>query len=336
MQRMTALRSRGLFAVLLTGLVLAFSSCKKDEDNTPAPPTIYSLISTGNQFTILKKALVKAGLNGPLSQPGNLTVFAPTDAAFRAFGYADTNAINNIPATQVPLLVAVLQYHVIGSKVESSAIPAAVNTPQQTLGGLPLYVTKAASSTTSSATSTSISVNGARVVSLDGQASNGAVHVIDRVLLPPVLGNIAATLQGIPTLFPTYSFTFLQAAVAKAGIGGALIANGPLTVFAPTDAAFTAANPNIKTVEDVNALPAATLAQILSYHVINNARAYTPLITNGQSLTTLQGGTITAATSTTGITVTGRGNNSTASRVIGPDLSATNGVIHVIDRLLLP
>lgn len=332
----TSGRQWGLLSVLLIAIVVSISACKSNDDNTPAPKTINDLISTGNgttnQFTIFKKALQLANLSGPLSQAGTYTVFAPTDAAFRLFGYADTNAIKAPSAA--PLLAAVVQYHILSTRLEASAIPTAINTAQQTLSGGTLYTSKV---TSTSGTSTSISVNGARVVSSNSDASNGVIHVIDRVLLPPAFGNVVATIQGIPSILPTASFTFLQAAIAKIGTTAvsSLTSTGPITVFAPTDAAFTAAVPTIKTAADVSAMTAQQLTAILSYHIVPG-RIYTPTVTNGTSLTTAQTGTVTLGTSTTSVTVTGKGNGSTASNITGPDITATNGVVHIIDRLLLP
>ncbi|MFD2933113.1 fasciclin domain-containing protein [Spirosoma flavum] len=321
-----ARRKWALLAALLITLTFSFSACKKADNSTPTLSTIGDIINTGSNFTLLKVALVQAGLDGALAQPGTYTVFAPTDAAFKAFGYADATAIKAIPAD---LLKTVLQYHVLTTRVGSSDIPAAINTSQQTMAGLPLYLSKATSTST---TSTTLSINGAHVLQADGPASNGVIYAIDRVLLPPVFGNIAATIQNIPLLLPGASFKLLQAAVTKAGIVTQLTAAGPLTVFAPTDAAFKAVG------YDSAAIAKATvpmLTNILSYHVLNS-RTYTPLIMNGASLTTLQGGTITAGISTTALTITGKGNGGTASNITGPDITATNGVIQIIDRLLLP
>lgn len=318
----------GLFLSWLTVLSVVFSSCKKQDTAVPTLSTITDLINTGSKFTLLKAALVRAGLDGALSQPGTYTVFAPTDDAFKAFGYVDAAAINAAP---VDLLKSVLQYHVLGTRLESASVPTALNTAQQTL--LPtgvVYISKVLSGT--STTSTKLSINGARVVQADGQASNGVVYAIDRVLLPPLFGNVVATVQNIPLLLPSVSFKLLQAAVTKAGVSTALTGTGPITVFAPTDAAFMAVGYDSTTIAKASA---ATLANVLSYHVLNS-RTYTPLITAGSSLTTLQGGTITAGASTTALTVTGQGNGTTAANIIGPDVTATNGVVHIIDRLLLP
>lgn len=326
----------GLYIALLTGLTLIFSACKKQEDNPPTLQTINEIISTGSRFTLLKAALVRAGLDGTLGQPGTYTIFAPTDDAFKAFGYADAASINAAP---VDLLKSVLQYHVLSTRLGASSIPTAINTPQQTmLATGTVYISKitsassttATSTTATSTTATIISVNGARILQADGQASNGVLHAIDRVLLPPLFGNIVQTIQGIPQILPTTSFKLLQAAVAKAGVVSSLTATGPLTVFAPTDAAFKAVGYDSTAIAKATA---ATLTNVLSYHVLNS-RTYTPLITSGSSLSTLQGGTITAGASTTALTVTGNG--TTASNIIGPDITATNGVVHIIDRLLLP
>lgn len=317
----------GFLVVLFTLLTVSFSACKKEDTPATPVPTINELITGGNNFTLLKAALLRAGLDGTLNQPGTYTVFAPSDNAFKLFGYADVNAINAAP---VELLKTVLQYHVIGTRIGASDVPTAINTSQQTVAGLPVYISKVASS--SAGTSTIISINGARVLQADGQANNGVVHAIDRVLLPPIFGNVVQTIQGIPQLLPTASFKLLQAAVAKTGLVTQLVGAGPITVFAPTDAAFKAVGIDSAAIVKT---PAATLATILSYHVLGN-RTYTPTIANGSALTTLQGGTVTAGVSTTALTVTGKGNGGTASNIGGPDITATNGVVHIIDRLLLP
>ncbi|WP_460911749.1 fasciclin domain-containing protein [Spirosoma areae] len=329
-QHAPILRRWGLFLSVLSALTVAFAACKKQESDTPALSSLTELVNTGSRFTLLKAALARTGLDGTFSQAGTYTFFAPTDDAFRAFGYVDAATINAAP---VELLKAVLQYHVLATRLESLAIPTAVNTSRQTL--LPttsVFISKVSSGTTSGASSTTVSVNGARILQADGQASNGVIYAIDRVLLPPVFGDIVTTLQSIPLLLPTASFKLLQAAVAKAGIGSSLTATGPLTLFAPTDAAFQAVGFDSVMIAKT---PATTLASVLSYHVLNG-RTYTPLITRGGSLSTVQGGTLTVGTSTTALTVTGKGNGSMASTITGPDITATNGVVHIIDRLLLP
>lgn len=316
----------GLLLSLVAVLSVLFSACKKQDNNPPTLPTINELITSGSQFALLKAALTRAGLDATLGQAGTYTLFAPTDAAFKLLGYADVNAINAAPAA---LLKTVLQYHLLGTRLASADIPVGVNTPEQTLAGMPLYVSKVTSAT---GTSTTVSINGARILQADGAASNGTIHVIDHILIPPALGDIPTTIQNINVLLPSASFKLLQAAVTKAGVGSSLTATGPLTVFAPTDAAFQAVGFDSAAIAKA---PVATLQNVLSYHVVSG-RVYTPLMTKGSSLSTVQGGTITVGGSTTAVTVTGKGNGTTASTIIGPDVSATNGVVQIIDRLLLP
>jgi len=222
-------------------------------------------------------------------------------------------------------LASILQYHVLSGSVAASAIPAGQSAQQTVLttNGT-VYVSKAASGTTG----TGVSVNGARVVEADVRASNGVIHIIDRVLLPPT-GNILAIAQADTTL------SLLVAAALRGGaaVTGALGGTAPLTVFAPTNSAFRAAG--FANAAAINAAPVATLTNILTYHVVPGVRAYSPTLISGP-ITTFQTGTITAGVSASAVTVTGRGNGTNASRVTTPDINATNGVIHKIDRVLLP
>lgn len=334
-QILSASRKATLLLALCTALNLSFSACKKEDNPVTGPLTINEQINSNDNFTLLRAALAKAGLNTTLGAAGTYTLFAPTNAAFQAFGLTSEAIINLAPVSTIQ---AVLQYHVVGSKITTFA--SATNTAQQTL--LPntsLYITRPVAVTTSGTSTTAVAVNGARIAGASSEASNGIIYPIDRILLPPVYGNIPSTLTSIPTIYaliaPTagISFRLLTQAATRAGVGSALTAAGPLTVFAPTDNAFRAAG--LDSVAIANT-PVATLTNVLSYHVLNNSRIYTPMITNGTSLTTLQGGTITANISTTAVTVTGTGSTSAVATIIGPDVTATNGIIHIIDRVLRP
>ena len=330
-------RKTGFLLAALTALTLSFSSCKKEDTTTPVVPTIKEQIDSGPQFTLLKAALAQAGLDVTLSAAGTYTLLAPTDDAFKAFGLTSEAVIKLAP---VDLVKSVMQYHVLGTTLAASAIPVATNTAQQTLFPLgSVYLTRPVAVTTAGTSTTTISVNGAYILQSDIPASNGVIHVINRILLPPVYGTIPNTIAQIPTIYallaPTagISFKLLQQAVTRAGTttASSLSATGPLTVFAPTDNAFKASGFDSTVIANT---PAATLATVLGYHVISS-RLYTPMVTNGASLTTLAG-TITAGASTTSVTVTGKNNKGIASNIIGPDVTASNGVIQIIDRLLLP
>ncbi|MBD2753467.1 fasciclin domain-containing protein [Spirosoma validum] len=332
-------RALSLSLTLFIALTVFFAACKSDDPTTPTAQTIMEQINGNSNFTLLRAALVKAGLDGTLGGSGTYTLLAPTNEAFNAFGLTSEAVIALAPAD---LVKSVLQYHVLTTKLESSAITSTTNTAQPTqftavAPGNSVYFTKPVAVTTATASGTTISVNGAYIQQGDVQASNGVIHVINRILLPPIYGNIPNTIGSIPSIYALLapsagiSFKLLQQAVTRAGIGGALTGTTPITVFAPTDNAFRAAT--YDSTKIANTAP-ATLATVLGYHVVSG-RVYTPIVSNGASLTNAAG-TLTIGKSTTAITVTGRGNTGTASNIIGPDVTATNGVIHIIDRLLIP
>lgn len=184
-------------------------------------------------------------------------------------------------------------------------------------------------------------MNGARVTTADVRANNGIVHIIDQVLMPPA-GNILSVAAADTSL------SYLVAAAQRGGaiVTDALSGSTALTVFAPTNAAFRAAG--YATPAAVQAIPAATLTGILTNHVVANARGYSPTLTNGATLTTAGGGSLTVTVGTgTALSVTSRGSSGTASSVLSNtvmsgtlmqnrDVTATNGVLHKINRILLP
>lgn len=311
-------------STLLIAFVVTFTACK-DRGNTNTLPTVGNVAQfiESNKFALLSAAINRAGLTTTLSGAGPFTLFAPTDDAFRVAGFADAAAINAAPVERIQQLI---QYHVIGASLPLSAM--AVGQTAQ-----PTSLTMAASDNTIYISKTStgaVSINGARVVQADGQATNGIIHAIDRVLTP-ALGNVLRLAQ---------ADTSLSLLVALAGRGGpavvtALTGTAPLTVFAPTNAAFRSAG--ISDTAAINKAQVTAVTSILNNHVVPGARAYSPTLTNGATVSPVGGSslTITVGTNNT-LSVTSRGNGATASKIITPDISATNGVIHKIDRVLLP
>lgn len=305
---------------LLVVLSTAFYGCKDDENPiiTTPPQNINDLVAGSNQFTLLRAAITRAGLGATLSGAGPLTVFAPTDSAFRAAGYADAAAITAAPAATINNL---LLYHVVsGSAVTAAAIPTVQTAyPTSVSGNAPIYVSKG----------TGVSVNGARVQQADVQATNGVVHVINKVLMPPA-GTVLAIAQADTTL------SFLTAAAMRGGptLTAALAGPTPLTVFAPTNAAFRLTPYN--SLSAINAANPTTLAAVLTNHVLAPARAYSPTLVRGP-VTTFGGGSLTVTLgSNNAITLTSPGSATNAATVTTPDINATNGVIHKINRVLLP
>lgn len=304
------------------GLVMAGSvlvSCNDDDDNqgiAPNDQTIAGIVTSNSSFSTLSQAVTKAGLGATLSGNGEFTVFAPNNAAFEASGIT-SSTLATLTADQTK---DILLYHTLASKVASSAVPAGPNAKVTTAQGDPIYVTKDARG---------VFVNGWKVNQADIMASNGIIHSIERVLLPAP-GNLVETAQGNENL------TYLVAAVVRASQGNTNVANvlastEGLTVFAPTNQAFI--NAGFPTIASIQAADPDVLTSILTYHVVG-ARAFSSDLTNNQALNTVQGGTLLVNIGNQ-VTIKGR-TNSTASTVIAPNVLATNGVVHVIDQVLLP
>ncbi|MEJ5964050.1 fasciclin domain-containing protein [Pedobacter immunditicola] len=303
-----------IFALVATVL---FSSCKKDQEEMIQDKTIVEIVNSNSNFSLLKAALSEAGLIDVLAANGPFTVFAPTNEALIAAGL-DTDA--KIKAVPVETLKKILLYHVLGQRVPSSAIATANNTSVKTAADLDVFITK---------NSTGVFVNGASVSQADIMASNGVIHVINSILMPPA-GNIVEVAQANP------NFSFLVAAVLRASQGSTNVAQvlsgaGPLTVFAPTNQAFI--NAGFADIAAIQAAEPAALTSILTYHVIAS-RVFSSDLTEGAKPATVNGATVN-------ITLTGgakvKGNkNATASVILPANIVTTNGVIHVIDQVLLP
>jgi len=281
---------------------------------------VSSLTATVNgnaNLTFLAAAINRAGLGADLSQ-GLLTVFAPSDEAFRAAGFANVAAVN---AAQPADLKRILQYHVIGSRIDKSAFPTAVNTSYQTLlpnARLSVFKTQAGV----------VTVNNALITQADIPATNAAIHIINRVLTPP-------TLTVVDLAKGNQDLTLLVAAIDRAGVQNTLASspeNG-FTVFAPTNAAFRAAGYADEAA--VRAADPKALADLLNYHVLTT-RAFSQTLPNGAELVTAQGGSIRITNADGKVTILGKGNGTSAANVTLADQVTTNGVVHVIDRVLLP
>jgi uncharacterized surface protein with fasciclin (FAS1) repeats len=262
-------------------------------------------------FQLLSFAIARAGLANELNDPGfAYTLFAPTDEAFAALGLGTRQAINDVSMEK---LKAILLYHVLEGRVQAAQVPTTY-TALTMLSNQKAYIIRRGAS---------VFINGTPIVAADIAAKSGVIHAIDRILLPPV-GNIVEVAAANP------NFTYLVAAVQKAGLVNALAGAGPLTVFAPTNQAFMDAG--FPTIASIQAAPASALIPILTYHVYAG-RVFSSDLINGQVLTMLSGGTTTISLAN-GVQIDGAG--SAPSNIIQTDVMATNGVIHAIDRVLLP
>ncbi|MEN8957489.1 MAG: fasciclin domain-containing protein [Flavobacteriales bacterium] len=310
---------------------LVFASCKKDEDDdttTPAPVLGDIVdVAVASGFDSLAVALTQTGLVSTFqgANSGPYTVFAPTNTAFANLisGNPLWNSISDIDNS---LLTTVLTYHVLDGKVMAADIVDGDFVT--TLSGLTFKI-----NTTGAVT---IDVNattntGTPVSTTDVAASNGVIHAIDKVLVPDV-----------PATAPTS--TIAQLAVA-AGLDSLVVAlteanlvstfdgtNGNFyTVFAPTNTAFINVLATDPTWNRISDIPSAVLTAVLTFHVANGT-IQAGQLSDGQNINTLESTALTF--NATGLTLTG--GSSTAVPISGTDNYATNGVVHVIDGVLLP
>ena len=271
--------------------------------------TVVDIVVNSADHDTLEAAVIAAGLADDLSETGPFTVFAPTDAAFASLPAGTIETLLSDPTGQ---LANILLYHVVGAQSLSTDLSDGQTIA--TLQGQTVEVTINADG---------IFINGAQVTVADITATNGVVHVIDAVLLPPAP---QPTTTVVDVIVNSVDHDTLEAAVVAAGLVETLSGTGPFTVFAPTDAAFAALPAG--TIETLLADPTGALTQILLYHVVG-AQALSTDLTNGQTVATLQGQTVTVTINTDGVFI----NN---AQVTVADIITDNGVIHVIDAVLLP
>ncbi len=276
-----------------------------DDTDTDGGDTIVDVAAANPEFSLLVQAVTRAGLVDTLSGDGPFTVFAPTNAAFEAL-LASNDEWNTIDDIDVAVLTDVLLYHVVAGEVASSAIPARADSASD----ITLFFDASAPS-----------VNGASITQTDIDASNGVIHVIDEVLLPPDVAT-AAQLAGLTTLV---------AAVEHGQAGPTLAAGEAWTVFAPTNDAFDALLGSIGATQ-ITQLPAGLVNAVVSYHLVDGAVASgdvqagiapSALANPWQKPVSLFLGT------EGGVTVNG-------NAVIIADVKTTNGIVHVIDGVLIP
>lgn len=326
--------------ILAASLSLFIASCDKEDDaSVNQPKSITQTVVDGANFTLLEAAVVKAGYADLLATTANLTVFAPNDDAFRQLDLngdgtpdLDTEAkINALTGASLDLLKSVLNYHVLTSRVPSSAITTTgiESTTFATTGTGPKLFAKLNGG--------KAYINGVEVVTADVAASNGIIHVINKVLIPPAL-----TITGTVAANPNFSRLLYAINRVKNGggadIAAALNGAGPFTVFAPTNAAFTASG--FATDASLDAVPVATLQNIILHHAVSG-RVFSSDLAAGSvsSLLTASDATKTLTINLTGPVVYGAGNGATAAnwpKIVGVNLVQTNGVVHVIDKVILP
>ncbi len=300
------------------------SACGGSDDDHPVTGTLAQVATSGG-FSALVAAAQKAGLDDELAAAtSNLTVFAPTNAAFNslavALGFADATAM--VTALPAPALASILSYHVLPARRTAADLVAGGAT-QDTIYSFAGAAAKLNLNTTNGVRITDAVLTQATVTSATVPASNGVIHVIDKVLVPPGVLNIVQMAKLNPT------FSTLVGAVGSAGLASTLSGAGPFTVFAPTNDAFTAI------ASTVAGLTTAQLGTVLTYHVVpsqvlsSGIPFNTPINTVANQTISIAAGPAPAIATITDFTGGG-------SKIVAVDVRASNGVIHVIDRVLLP
>ena len=316
------IKLRNFLPMLLLGLTtFAITSC--DDDDEPEMLDIVDTAIADARFSTLVDALTRAGLVTTLQGDGPFTVFAPTNAAFTAFltagGFA---SLDDVP---VPVLTNILLNHVVSGKVLSTDLTA---------GYVSTLATEATTGNNISALiglTGGVFINGStEVTEADIECTNGAIHVVDEVIAIPSVVDLAIDNGNL--------FSTLVAALTRSDLTtdfvGILSGTGPFTVFAPTDAAFQALLDSEPTWTTLNDIPVATLEAVLSYHVVNGANVLSSTLTNGQVVSTFGGSDFTINIAGTAVSITDA--NAGTSNIVAVDVQGGNGVVHVIDAVLLP
>jgi uncharacterized surface protein with fasciclin (FAS1) repeats len=300
------------FAVIASVGLLA--ACGGSDDDHP--PTVVGIAQQDARFSVLAEAVVAADLATTLNGAGPFTVFAPTNDAFAAL-LTELGISKAQLLADKALLTTVLTYHVLPAKVEKAAVPA----------GKPITTVQGSIFKIDAVGSDLVITDGrnrqAKIIATDVQASNGVVHAIDKVLLPADK-NIVQTASTLP------DFSILVEAVVAADLGATLSGAGPFTVFAPTNAAFAALLTELGISKAQLLADKALLTKVLTYHVLP-ARVLKADVPVGSAINTVQGDSLSVNAALQITDQRGR-----SAQITATDVLSSNGVIHVIDKVILP
>jgi transforming growth factor-beta-induced protein len=302
---LTLIFAPGRLAMMIAlGLVLSTTAAHA----TRASGNIIQRLEADGRFNTLLAALDIAGLTETVATGGTFTILAPTDEAFNALPPGTLDSL----VTNVPALQNILLYHAIAGK--KSLVQLIQVSTTTTLQQNPVLAMTEGFK---------VRINGQFVDCSSLPASNGIIHPIEGVLIPPDEQINIESLVDVLAL--DGRFTTLIAAVELAGLADALTTGGPFTVFAPTDEAFAALPPGVVDSLVTN-VPA--LQNVLLYHVLDGSKSAQDLLRQ-RTAETLQGGDVTVKINRNGVVVND-------SSVISPNVKAPNGIIHVIGAVLIP
>ena len=299
--------------LFLLSMVAVLAACGGDDDEHGV---IVDVAKGDPRLSILVEAVTAADLADTLSAAGPYTVFAPTNDAFAAL-LAELGVTKDQLLANKPLLTAVLKYHVLAGRVPAAQVPLGKAITPLEGGIFKIDQVDGALRTTDGRN------RSGRIVQTDVEASNGVIHVIDKVLLP-------ADKTLVQTVLATPALSILGEAVVAAGLVDTLNGTGPFTVFAPTNDAFAALLAELGVTKDQLLANKPLLTQVLTYHVLAGRvlKADVPVNT---PITTVQGGSFSVSPA---LSITDQRGRSAA--IVATDVLASNGVAHVIDKVILP
>ena len=310
------------YYALITLFAIVGTSCNNDSSNTnPVDNSISGIASKTANLSILVQALNKVDLATTLKSSGTYTVFAPTNEAFTTFLATTPYAtINDVPNA---VLKEILLNHVIGSVAKSTDLST----------GYIKTLAKGASSATNTLSmfvnigSNGVTLNGVSIVTTaDILATNGVIHIVNHVIdLPTIVTHASAN--------PNFSsLVGALTSPAQPNFISILSGTGPFTVFAPTNDALSALNTELAPGGIAGVSP-ANLTKVLQYHVVSGG-ILAGSLTEGQIVQTLQAPQTFTIQLTNGAKI--KDANNRISTIIATDVQCVNGVIHVLDKVLLP
>lgn len=321
-------------AYLFLGISLSasFVACSDDDDDDVQPTTsnnnnqqnIAEIAIAGDETDSLVVALTQAGLVSTFQGSGNFTVFAPSNQAFADF-IAATPGVNQIADIPNSLLTNTLLYHVLNNEVKSGDLSnnlyaATLNTEGPNGEATVLKVN----------TMNGVSINNnASVEQADIDASNGVIHLIDAVISPKNIVELAINDDRFDSLVVALTQPSFNNATTLSGAG-------PFTVFAPTNQAFVdllASNSNWNSIADIDA---NALASVLDFHVVSGANVQSSALSQGQNISTLNMTGTLSVDLTNGAQLITSDTSQAAVNIIITDVQGTNGVIHAVESVLLP
>lgn len=320
--------------ILLFVFSVFFTGCETESSYEDVPPTIANIAVSNPAFSTLEEAAITGGVAVTLSNPnandpsGDFTVFAPTNDAFARLGLNE----NTLGVLQKEFLTNTLLYHVSNGNLRSNQISEG-DMSASALGVSRRFISRDGE----------LFINGSKILATDVEAINGTVHVIDKVMIATG-GNVVESALALnnANVFINPELSYLVEAVLYTNLADALSnPDANFTVFAPTDQAFinlgAALGFEFTEPADVRQLPQDLVTAVLLNHVFADISAdkFTSELYAG-SYDSLGDDSITLGTYTNGVlSVSGSGNTEPANMVIS-DVQTTNGVVHVIDQVLLP